>query len=587
MKSLVARTSFGGQYKSRHIINYNPRIYEQATEIDVFTFNQIDSRSTQWIWTNTLKYELGLDRGHILDFLLGQEALNIDNFRIISGSGNSPFSETIDFINPGTVENRMVDGNHSNGINFSSYFGQFRYDFRSKYQAALVVRRDGSSRFGSQNRWGMFPAVSVGWRISEEPFMRNSAVINDLRLRAGYGEMGNSNNIPANNQFNLFGTDIGLSSYDIGGTNQSAQAGFYRSRVGNPSGKWETSVTEYIGLDASLWSGKLNMSIDIWREDTEDLLYPNPITVQNGRFNNADNLPWQNLSEMRNQGVDLGISANGYIFRDLSYRIDINGSFLSNKLTSLGPGRMSIPEFSRPYIEGVGITPTLNLVGASIASFYGYEVQGIFSSQAEVDQAAIQEAAAVGRFRFRDLNEDGIINTEDRAVLGDPIADFTGGISAKFAYNNFELQFYGYTSLGNEIFNLTRWHTDFFNLVGSAINPRVLDSWSSENIEGTTPIFEYAPNFSTSGQSNSYYVEDGSYFRLQNITLAYNFPPHILSRLSLKSFRLSASVNNLFTITDYTGLDPNVAGAWDHRFGIDVGNFPVNRSWTLGVQVSF
>jgi hypothetical protein len=218
-------------------------------------------------------------------------------------------------------------------------------------------------------------------------------------------------------------------------------------------------------------------------------------------------------------------------------------------------------------------------------------VSGLFRDQDEVDQAPAQEGAAPGRFRYQDVNSEipytPAINPEDRTYLGNPIPDFTGGFSATFSYKNFELQLYGYAVVGNEIYNLKRRTTDFFNTTGSAINNNIENSWTFDNPNSNIPLFENAQNFSTNTQSSSYYIEDGSYFRMENITLAYNFGPSLIGRWGFDHFRISASANNLFTITNYSGLDPGVGGNLDYNFGIDGGNYPVNTSWMLGVNVSF
>ncbi len=213
---------------------------------------------------------------------------------------------------------------------------------------------------------------------------------------------------------------------------------------------------------------------------------------------------------------------------------------------------------------------------------------GLFADQQEVDAAATQDGAAPGRFRFRDVNGDDEIDLEDRVDLGNPIPDFTGGLTIKVNYRNFEVEAYTYASIGNEIYNISKLFTDFYPLFpGAAISERVKDAWSFENPTGDIPIFENVANFSTNTQSNSFYVEDGSFLRLQNITFAYKIPASILDNWGFEKFRIFAGVNNVFTISGYEGLDPAVGGAADTNFGIDLGNVPVTRSWTAGVNVIF
>jgi TonB-linked SusC/RagA family outer membrane protein len=483
-----------------------------------------------------------------------------------------------------------VYGSHSNGVNFLSYFGNLQYAFNNKYSASLVIRRDGSSRFGKNQRWGTFPAVSIGWNLSEESWFQDIRPIDYLRVRLGYGEMGNSNNVHPDNQFNRFTTSQRASHYDIQGTNNQARQGYYRNIIGNPFGTWETAVTKNLGLDVLLWEGRFDLSLDIWTENTQDLLFQYPITVQTG-FEAIR--PYVNVGEVRNQGVDLQLGTKGGIGNGLSYEIMVNGSFLKNKLISLGEGIDQIPGYSTVYALGVNkeMIPVLNMIGHPISSFYGYRVLGLFSDQEQVSQAPVQQDAAPGRFQYQDLNTTipykPTIDPGDRTILGNPIADFTGGIVARIFYRNFELALYGYTSVGNEIFNLKKSSTDFFNSSGNAISERIINSWTFENPQGGIPLFEDASNFSTNTQSNSYYVEDGSYFRMQNISLGYNVSPKLCTRWGLTNMKITVALNNLFTITSYDGLDPMVGGNLDYNFGIDRGNYPLNTSWTLGVNVDF
>jgi TonB-linked SusC/RagA family outer membrane protein len=489
---------------------------------------------------------------------------------------------------------RVVNSGYGEGTNYLSYFGRFNYILLDKYLLSVVVRRDGSSRFGSENRYGTFPAFSAGWIISDEPFMNGISWIDDLKIRGGWGIMGNSNNVDPNNQYSLYATSVGASSYDISGSNSSAAEGFYRSRIGNPFAKWEKAITKNIGIDGSFFGGRLDVVLDFWQKDTEDLLFNVPQTTINGRY---AAVPARNVGKMVNKGVDLQIITEGDIGK-VGYEITINGGFLKNEIVELAPGIDYLTTVNPSYR---GINPIRNQIGYSLSSFYGYKVLGLFQSQAEIDAAPTQagviktgEATAdspaqgVGRFRYADINGDGEITPDDRTILGSPVPDFTGGIKILLSYSNFELELYGYLSAGNQIFNQSKWFSYFYpSFAGAAINERVKDSWTMENPDGDVPIFENVSNFSTNTQANSWYVEDGTFFRMQNITLGYNFPDFTLERFRMTRLRIFASANNLFTITDYEGLDPMVGGAVDTQYGIDVGNYPLTRSYTFGINLAF
>lgn len=580
IENLVFKTSFGGQYIGVNFRSYTRRQYENSENNSSFGFNQGSQTFTNWVVTNTLTYEIEFG-DHRVKALVGQEALNAGSFRIMSGSGINPFSQSPDFVSLSNVQSPVVNGSHSDGVNFSSYFGKVTYDLMDKYIVDFVIRRDGSSRFGAANRYGTFPAISAAWRISDESFMQGISWLDDLKLRGGYGIIGNSNNVDPNNQFSLFGTNLGASSYDIAGSNSGAAAGFFRSRIGNPNAKWERAITSNFGIDALFLDGKIDFGIEFWRKDTEDLLFTVPVTVQTGGFASA---PSVNVGEMKNTGVDLTIINKGNINGDIGYELTITGGFLNNEIVAFAPG---IDNIQGP-VAYRGIRPVQNTIGQPISSFFGYDVVGIFRDDAEVASAATQDGAAPGRFRFRDVNGDGEITVDDRVILGSPVPDFTGGLTAKFNWNGIDLEIYSFLSVGAEIYNISKVFTHMYPLFpGAAISADVKDSWTFANPTGSIPVFENVSNFSTNTQSSSFYVEDGSYFRIQNLTVGYNLPASLISNWGVSKLRVTASVNNLVTITGYDGLDPSVGGNADTNFGIDLGNFPITRSFTFGVNLGF
>ncbi|MFK7771257.1 MAG: SusC/RagA family TonB-linked outer membrane protein, partial [Saprospiraceae bacterium] len=592
IENLVLKTSFGGSHRSVNLRGYSRITYENQENNASFGYNQYSNFQTDWIWTNTASYKLDLGESK-LNFLVGQEALSNGNGYDIGGSGINPFSENTDYVSLSTIEDPNVFGSPFTPVNFASYFGSVKYDLQDKYIFSVVVRRDGSSRFGSENRYGIFPAFSAAWRLSSESFMADQTLFEDLKIRGGYGIMGNSNNVDPNNQFSLYGTSLGLSTYDIDGTNTGATFGYYRNRIGNPFAQWEKAITSNIGIDALMLNGRLDVGIEFWRKDTKDLLFVPPVSVMSGHFADA---PSKNVGEMRNQGIDIQITNKGQITRDFSYEVTLNGGFLKNEIVSLIEGIESLPNRSADYR---GVSPVLNQVGESLSSFYGFQVEGLFATQAEVDGAPTQEGAAPGRFRFADIDSydengeltgvpDGVIDLADRTVLGSPVPDFTGGLTVKLNYKNFGLEMYSFASIGNETYNISKLFTDFYPLFpGAAISDRVKDSWTFDNPSGDIPIFENVANFSTIQQSNSFYVEDGSYFRLQNVTLSYTFPTDLIDKWNIGKLKVFGGVNNLLTITGYDGLDPSVGGGADTNFGVDLGNVPITRSWTLGVDVEF
>ncbi len=580
---LTFRTSIGGQYNNFYFWDYSRLQYENSENNSAFGYGEGAGFSFGWTFTNTVSYKKKIGK-HDFNFLGGQEALNSGAGRGMNAVGQNPFSQDPDFITISNlpVSTRQVNSNQFKGVNFNSYFGQLKYTYNDKYIFSAVVRRDGSSRFGANARYGVFPAFSAAWRISSESFLQGQTWIDDLKIRGGWGQMGNSNNVDPNNQFSLFAGDIGSSSYDITGSNSGATIGFRRSRIGNPNAQWETAITQNIGFDGTFFNGRLDVIFDWWRKDTEDLLFTVPIPLTAG--SNAAP-PAVNVGKMLNRGLDLLVTTRGNFTSDLTYELVVTGSTLKNEISALSPGLSFITSVNPSYR---GIQPIRNAVGQPLSSFFGFRTLGLFSSAEDVRSHAVQDGAAPGRFKFEDVNGDGRITPDDRVFLGNPVPDFTGGMNFTLGYKGFDLSAYLYTSIGNEIWNQSRWFTDFFQTFeGAAISRRLFDAWTPQNLNATIPQVERVSNFSTSDVANSFYVEDGSYLRLQNLTLGYSAPASILQKLKMERARVFASVNNLFTITGYEGLDPAVGGDADLTFGIDVGNYPVTRGWTFGLNLSF
>lgn len=595
LPGLTLRSSIGGTYRSIFGRSYGRWQYENSENNSAFSFNQQEGYNLAWVFTNTALFKKTFG-DHGVEVLVGQEALNLGAGWGYNQTGNNPFSWDINFINMTNTTPLTPTSGQTKGITFASYFGHVKYTFKEKYIINGVIRRDGSSRFGANNRYGVFPAVSAAWRISSEDFMQGVSFISDLKLRGGYGTMGNSNNVPAVNQFTLFAGDLGGSSYDINGSNSSATTGYYRTRIGNPDGKWETSVTSNVGIDALLFDGKVDVVLDFWQKETKDLLLQVPISAVNGPGAAA---PTVNTAEMLNRGIDISVTTKGDLNAKWNYELNVTASWLKNEITGL-PGDQTYIGTINPGFRG--INPIRNQLGQSISSFFGYKVDGLWQSNEEVAQAnaldgdatsAFQTGAAQGRFKYKDITgpngvPDGVISDLDRTWLGSPVPKFTGGFNFTLRYGNFDLVAYVYTSLGNKVFNVSKWFTDFYpSFQGAAISERVKGSWSPTNTGASIPIFESASNFSTNTQSSSFYVEDGSYLRFQNVTLGYTLPTAMLNRFKMTKLRFFASTNNLFTITGYDGLDPAVGGAADTNFGIDVGNQPVTRSYTFGVNLGF
>ena len=574
---LNIRSSLGGSVSNFYYQNYNyPYLGDSETEAS-YTFSEGSGKNIAWVFTNTATYENEFGK-HGVKVLAGVESLNTGFGRQMNGSGINPFSQDLDFVNMSTVANPQVNSFLYNGVNFFSTFGKVDYNFDEKYYVSGTVRRDGSSRFGVNSRYGVFPAFSGAWRVTSESFMQSLTWINDLKIRGGWGEMGNSNNVDPANQYSLFASSRSRTFYPIGGQNNGADQGFAVSRIGNPNAQWETSVTTNIGFDVTLFNNKVDIILDWWKKDTNDLLFQIPLAGVTGNYASA---PSVNIGSMINQGLDFQIVNRGSLGEGIAYEVTLNSSFLKNEIVALAD--------NIEYFDGGsyrGIAPIRNAVGQSLSTFFGYNVVGYFNSQAEAD-AANQDGAGVGRFKYEDVNNDGKITPDDRTFIGSPVPDWTGGMNLNLQYKNFSLNTYFYASVGAEIFNQSKWFTDFFGTFeGSAKGINALQSWTPAlGDSAAAPIWESATNLSTSGAANSWYVEDGDFLRLQSLALSYDFDGAILDQLGLSDLSIGISGNNLFTITNYSGLDPMVGGA-DTNFGVDVGNYPVTPSYLLNIRIN-
>lgn len=596
LDGLTLRTSIGGQYSNFQSLNYGFRYLGDSEPQASDSYREDWGYGFQWIFTNTASFDK-LYGKHRIKLLAGVEAIEgasspraATRGRNAFGSGINPFSTDLDFITLQTVQSPVVQSFINTGVNFSSIFGKLDYNFDEKYYITGVLRRDGSSVFGVNNRYGVFPAVSGSWRVIEENFMQNQDFISDLKFRAGWGEMGNSNNVAPDNQYSLAASNLARTFYPVGGQNSGADEGFATSRIGNPDARWETSTTLNIGFDLGLWNNHLEVQLDWWTKDTEDLLFEIPLAGVTGNFASA---PAVNVGSMSNRGLDFQIVGRGNITEDLSFKITTNHSFLKNEITKF--------DGERTFVEGGvfggsfrGIQPTRNQLGRPLSSFFGYQVDGYFNTQAEVDafQAAnvdgpFGDFAGLGRFKYVDINGDGIITPDDRTYLGDPIPSYSGGAVFELTYKQLRMEMFWNWVTGNEIFNQSKWFRDFFGTFeGSAKGVAAFNSWTPElGNNAAAPIWESETNVFTSGASNSWYVENGAYARLQRLAFIYSFDDKIKDAIGLTKFELGLSANNIWTITDYSGLDPAVGGDADTRFGVDVGNYPATPSYVLTLNI--
>lgn len=548
------------------------------------------SRFTNWTWTNTLQYAGTLAENHSIDALVGYEAIK-NNYRDIFSTMAGFITNDVNarYINdalgdPGTKNS----GSGGSITSLMSFFGKVDYNYDNRYLVSLTVRRDGSSRLGPDNKWGTFPAASVGWRISEEDFMQNIDVLDDLKVRFGFGITGNQQ-IPGGRTVNQFGGGTGDTFYDITGSGSSLAAGYRRTAIGNDELKWEENVSYNIGLDAGFLQGRLNFVLDLYQREVDDLLFNPAIPATQG--NSAP--PFVNIGKMENRGVDFSIDYRGNINGDLSYNIGINGSHYRNEIVRID----GTSDFFFGPVGGRGGQTSINHIGQPIGAFYGYVADGIFMNQQEVDAHADQTGAAPGRIRFKDVDGDGQITLDDRDIIGSYHPDFTGGLSLGFQYKNFDFNSFLFTSIGNDIFNVQKEFTVFRLFNTNVREDRLTESAIVEDGQVQNPDAKYPrldQNDTFSDDFSSYYVEDGSYLRLQNVQIGYTLPQNLLP--GLRNLRVYLQGENLFTITGYSNIDPalpasvenaNGVNINDQAQGVDRGTYPTNRIISIGLQADF
>ncbi len=554
----------------------NPDSYQARADHEL---TEASSESKLWNFTNTLTYTKKINSVHNIEVLVGTEAIsNKDNGFSATRTKYLVTDDNYWVLNAG----QGVQTNSGTASDWStfSYFGHLHYGFDGKYLVDAVFRRDGSSRFGARNRYGNFPAVAFGWVASDENFMSSTdKFINYLKFRASWGRSGNDQ-IGNYNGFTTFRTDHSFSSYPLNGSNSGLVTGFESLAFGNPDAKWETTSTINFGIDATLFKN-LDIALDVWQRKTSDMLYPKGVPAVNGQAT----VPSVNIGDMNNKGIDLQLTYRGVaIGGDLKYNIGINFSHYKNKIVRLSDAE-SETIIGSSYREHIY---TRAERGTSFPEFYGYDVLGIFQSQAEVDKhAPFGSYNAPGRFKFRDVNGDGTINDKDRTYIGSPHPDFTAGLTLGAQYKQFDISAMFFASVGNDIANVLRRSIDFNFFQKNRSKRRLYESWGSpylaDNKNAKMPIAEL--NDATSMLPSTYFIEDGSFLRLQTAQLGYNLPKALLNKLSVTKARFYIMASNLFTLTKYTGLDPQIQTS-DRTFGIDYGIWPSPKRFLVGFNIT-
>ncbi len=585
IKDLTLRTSFGVDMGTYFGKDYVIKTYERAENTGTTGLNQNTSYRLNWTWSNTIAYSKRFG-DHALKFLGGVEAIK-------QNLGDGIFTQnvnTFDFEDPNFVSLNTDQGTGQNSGStqgqirtLASYFGRVDYTYQDKYLFNATVRRDGSSAFGKENTYGVFPAFGVGWRISEESFMQGLDFISDLKLRGGWGQLGNQGPVNGLNQYTTFRSNAGLSNYDINRAQNSLATGYSAYNASSQTTKWETSVSTNVGLDASLFDGKIDFSFNYFNIDTNDLLVGAPAPPLGGLLSQ----PAINLGKMRNRGFDFNITNQGKITGDLNYNVTMTFTHFKNTAIDLDGNPETFFSNNASRLNNVWRTQA----GHPISSFYGYELDGFFNTQSEVD-ALKMDGAKVGSWRFKDLNSDGKIDDKDKTFIGSPQPKFIMGLNLGLSYKGFDFSTFLVWNYGNDLFNYTKYWTDMRVFVGG-VSTRVLnDGWTPSNHNALLPQLGSGANdgYTTfiRANSNNYYIEDGSYLRGKTIQVGYTVPSSIASKIGLVKARIYAQGQNYFTISKYSGPDPDISiQGGELSMGLDDAAFPNPRQFLVGLNLTF
>ena len=583
IKGLNLKSTFGMQYNNFRWRGYtvpNPEFSEGS--INRNSIDEHQGFASSWTWTNTLTYKRTFNDVHTLSVLAGTESIKSQS-RTLDGFGNGYFLYgNTDYYTLGTASSTS-SGSSGGFSSLYSLFGRVDYSFKDKYLLSGTVRRDGSSNFSPDERYATFPAASVAWRVSQEGFLKGLSWLNDLKIRAGYGITGNQD-IASFQYLRRYQASINTSYYPISGG--APQSGLWTNSYDNPNVKWEQAQSLNIGLDFTILDNKLEGSFDWYDKDTKDMLYPvpQPATAVGGGSS-----PYLNIGKMNNTGVELSLTYHYTPVSKNAFGFDLTGNISANKnkIVELAPG---IPFVQYNTIRAV--TTSILYPGYAFGSFYGYKMTGIYQSQEDVTKGPSYEKARVGGPKYADISgpegkPDGKVDASDRTIIGSPMPEFIYSLGLNASYKNFDLFMFFNASVGNDLFDMTRYYTDFGGFDG-AVTTRMLDAWSPDNTGSMIPSpYRGRPNVEM--QASSYYVQDGTFFKMKNLQVGYNFQLGGALKKSISSLRTYVSATNLFVISKYSGMDPEVSqiSSTYSAPGVDIGVVPMSRQFLLGVNVTF
>ena len=532
---------------------------------------------------NYLNYNKNFGK-HNISATAGHES-QYSYYEAISGTKLNLANNILDLNAGSSTQTEWELNGGKNEWTMESYFARANYAYDNRYALSLSIRADGSSNFGTNNKWGYFPGASFAWTVTNESFAENiKSVVNNLKLRIGYGAVGNQN-LPSGAQNPPYTSAIGFWPGPVGFGTSS-----YLNGIANPDLSWESVITKNIGLDASFLNGKIDLSVDVYNKTTSKMLLflTGPRLIGVGDSWDDLKAPIGNVGEMSNKGVDLSITSQNIKTKDFTWKTNVIFSSFKNKLEKMANSTAGLA--GKVYFDNYTLTYTK--VGFPVGSFYGLVTDGLFRTQEDLASSLPQFGYPVdqshtwlGDIRFKDINGDKVIDANDITNIGSPLPKFTYGFTNTFQYKDFDASVFLQGSYGAKIFNFLRWRLEkmddpYFNQLKSVQN-----RYTSTNTTGDLPRF-------VTGQVNNIamsdrYVEDDSYLRIQNISVGYRLPKSLLSKARINNARVYISIQNLKTFSDYSGMDPEV-GAFNNNIrlmNVDQGHYPNPRSFTAGINI--
>ena len=562
-KWLKFKSTFGYDAKFWFMDNFTPKYDWKPTPTEETSRYKSDNKSFTYLWDNYFLFDHTFAEKHRVGLMAGMSA-QWNTHDYLNAQKNVFMFDNVHEMDNGE-EMYAIGGNETEWA-LLSYMARVNYSYEDRYLLTATIRRDGSRRFGKKHRWGTFPSVSVAWRASQEKWFPKNDYVNDLKVRAGYGVTGSQASVGNYSYLASYNTSV----YPFGISNGN-QTALVSSTLANPYIHWEEVAQTNIGFDASLFNSRVMFSFDAYLKETRDMLVKASIPITSG-FEDTTTT-YTNAGKVRNQGIEMSLHTIN-LTGELGWETNLTATYNKNKIKDLNSDvPYYINQINNSYVTMLAKDYPINV-------FYGYVTDGIFQNQSEVNTHAVQPGAEPGDIRFRDLNNDGVINDSDRTVIGNPNPSWLFSMNNSLSYKGFELSVFLQGIAGNKIYNANNIDNTG---MAAAYNQTtdVLKRWQGEGTSNSMPRAVFGdPNQNT--RVSDRFVENGSYLRLKNITLSYTFPKQWLQKAQIENARLSLSCENVATITGYSGFDPEVG-----INGIDQNRYPISRTFSLGLNFNF